>query len=103
VLLDEPQWLRRLRDNVALFLKLADDSGLNTGNSRDTGIVPIILGDSQRCLAVSQRLLAEGIDAQPILYPAVPEAASRVRFLVNANHTEEQIARAVAVLVASLS
>lgn len=103
VLRDEPQWLRRLRDNVALFLKLADDSGLNTGNSRDTGIVPIILGDSQRCLAVSQRLLTEGIDAQPILYPAVPEAASRVRFLVNANHTEEHIARAVSATVASLS
>jgi 8-amino-7-oxononanoate synthase len=102
VLLDEPQWLRRLRDNVALFLKLADDSGLNTGSSRDTGIVPIILGDSQRCLAVSERLLAEGIDAQPILYPAVPEPASRVRFLVNANHTEEQITRTVSTLVASL-
>jgi 8-amino-7-oxononanoate synthase len=95
VIRDEPEWLLRLRSNVALFLKLADDSGLDTGNSRDTGIVPIILGNSAKCLEISQRLLLGGIDAQPILYPAVPEAASRVRFLVNANHTEEQIARAV--------
>jgi len=43
-------------------------------------------------------LLQQGIDAQPILYPAVPESASRIRFFITANHTEEQIRHTVEVL-----
>jgi 8-amino-7-oxononanoate synthase len=99
VILEEPEWLARLHANAQLFVKLAEDSGLDTGDSRDTGIVPVILGDSLRCLDVSHRLLAAGIDAQPILYPAVPESAARVRFLANSNHTDEQIAYTVSTLV----
>ena len=47
---------------------------------------------------MSQELLARGVDAQPILYPAVPEAAARIRFFITANHTAEQIERTVATL-----
>jgi 8-amino-7-oxononanoate synthase len=95
---EEPERLARLRDNACLFLKLAHDCGMDTGNSDDTPIIPIILGSSSRCLEVSHQLLARGIDAQPILYPAVPEAAARIRFFITANHTEEQITRTVEVL-----
>jgi 7-keto-8-aminopelargonate synthetase-like enzyme len=74
---------------------LARDCGLDTGNSHDTPIVPIILGSSVRCMQVSQELLRRGINAQPILYPAVRESAARVRFFITAEHTEEQIVRTV--------
>jgi len=61
-------------------------------------VIPIILGDSRRCIQVVAQLLREGIDAQPILYPAVPESKSRIRFFVTAEHTDEQICRTVQVL-----
>jgi 8-amino-7-oxononanoate synthase len=99
----EPQRVARLRENAALFLQLAKDAGLNTGNSQDTPIIPIILGDSARCVEVSQTLLENGVDAQPILYPAVPEKASRVRFFITANHTEEQIRHTVDALTKCLA
>jgi 8-amino-7-oxononanoate synthase len=95
LLQEDPGRVARLRERAGLFLKLAQDSGLNTGDSRDTPIIPIILGDSMQCVQVSQALLKEGINALPILYPAVPEKATRVRFFITANHTEEQICRAV--------
>ena len=95
---EEPQRVARLRDRAALFLKLAHDAGLNTGNSEDTPVIPIILGDSRRCIRVSHELLLRGVDAQPILYPAVPESASRIRFFITANHTEQQICHTVEVL-----
>ena len=79
-------------------MKLAQDCGLDTGNSHDTPIVPIILGNSARCIQVSHELLRQGINAQPILYPAVRESAARVRFFITAEHTEEQIVRTVEVL-----
>ena len=94
----EPQRVTRLRDRAQLFLTLAKEAGLNTGNSKDTPVIPIILGDSLRCVKISDELLQQGIDAQPILYPAVPESASRIRFVITAGHTEEQIQRTVKVL-----
>ena len=53
-----------------------------------------------RCgrLAVSAALLRRGIDAQPILYPAVPENKARVRFFITAEHTEEQVAQTIDAL-----
>jgi len=47
---------------------------------------------------VSQMLLKRGINAQPILYPAVRESAARVRFFLTAEHTEDQIVRTVEAL-----
>ena len=58
-------------------------------------MIPVILGSSQRALAVSQQLLELGINARPILYPAVRESAARVRFFVTSEHSEEQIVAAV--------
>jgi len=87
----EPWRLARLRERSDLFLKLCADIGLNTGESADTPVIPVILGSSTRAMGVSQRLLEEGINARPILYPAVRESAARVRFFLTCEHTEEQI------------
>ncbi len=95
---EEPDRVTRLRERSHLFLKLAADSGLDTGASGGTPVIPVILGDSPKCIRVAAALLREGIDAQPILFPAVPESKSRIRFFITANHTEEQICRTVEVL-----
>lgn len=95
VLRDEPQRVTRLRERSALFLRLAREANLNTGASRDTPVVPVILGDSVRCTRASRELLRRGIDAQPILYPAVRESAARLRFFITSEHTEAQIAGTV--------
>jgi 8-amino-7-oxononanoate synthase/acyl carrier protein len=100
---EEPDRVTRLRERSRLFLKLAVDSGLNTGASAGTPVIPIILGDSARCIRVAAALLHGGIDAQPILYPAVPESKARIRFFITANHTEEQICRTVEVLADSIA
>jgi 7-keto-8-aminopelargonate synthetase-like enzyme len=95
---EEPDRVARLRERSQSFLKLAVDSGLDTGGSRGTPVIPIILGDSRRCIQVVAKLFLKGIDAQPILYPAVPESKARIRFFLTAEHTEEQICRTVQVL-----
>ena len=92
---EEPGRVQRFRNRGRLFLELARRCGLDTGKSRDTPVIPVILGDSLRCLRASAALLARGIDVQPILYPAVPESKARLRFFVTAEHTEEQIRRTV--------
>ena len=94
----EPWRVTRLRERSELFLKLANDCNLHTGSSCDTPVIPVILGSSSRAILVSQMLLERGINARPILYPAVREVAARVRFFLTAEHTEEQIIHTVEML-----
>ncbi|MFM8805050.1 MAG: aminotransferase class I/II-fold pyridoxal phosphate-dependent enzyme, partial [Planctomycetia bacterium] len=91
----EPWRVTRLRERSELFLKLAADCDLDTGSSGDTPVIPVIVGSSSRAILVSQLLMERGINARPILYPAVRESAARVRFFITAEHSEEQIAQAV--------
>ncbi|HQU42998.1 MAG: fatty acyl-AMP ligase [Planctomycetia bacterium 21-64-5] len=99
----EPRRVARLHDRARLFLSLARKQRLNTGLSKDTPIIPIILGDSIRCLQLSQALGRRGINVQPIVHPAVEERAARLRFFITSCHTEEQIRSTVAALAEELA
>jgi len=87
----EPGRVQRLRGNSELFLRLCQQSGLDTGDSGETPVVPVITGNSMVALRLSNRLKADGINVQPILYPAVDESAARLRFFITSDHSEKQI------------
>ncbi|GAB4407949.1 MAG: hypothetical protein Fur0044_01060 [Anaerolineae bacterium] len=87
----EPERVQRLQARARLFLELARANGLNTGSSQHSPIVPIIIGSSKRCMQLSQRLFDQGINVFPIIFPAVPENAARLRFFLSAMHTEAQL------------
>jgi 8-amino-7-oxononanoate synthase len=95
----EPERVRRVNDRAGLFLQLAREGGLNVGRSIGASIVPVITGSSIRAARLAQALFERGINVQPILYPAVPERAARLRFFLTADHSEEQIRQTVAALV----
>src|SRR5205814_4789330 len=101
ILRREPERVSRLHQNAALFLDLCRARGLNTGSSAGTPIVPVILGDSVRAVRLSQQLLERGINVQPMVAPAVSDAAARLRFFIACTHTPEQI-RSTVETVASL-
>jgi len=61
-----------------------------------------IVGDSLKAILLSQALLREGIDALPMVYPAVPDNSARLRFFVNCTHTPEQIRFALDVVAPEL-
>jgi myxalamid-type polyketide synthase MxaB len=87
----EPQRVARLCDRAKLFLELAKCNGLNTGTSKDSPIVPIIVGEPYKAVQLSQSLVKRGINVQPMVYPSVPYNASRLRFFISCTHTQEQI------------
>src|SRR5579863_7523939 len=95
----EPERVRRLNERAALFLRLARDGGLDVGGSVGAAIVPIITRSSIGAARLSQALFRRGINVQPILYPAVPERAARLRFFLTAQHTEQQVRDAVGILL----
>lgn len=87
----EPDRVQRLRQRSELFLSLCREAGLDTGDSHETPVIPVITGNSMVALRLSNRLKADGINVQPILYPAVDESAARLRFFVTCEHSEQQI------------
>lgn len=97
VMRDEVERVEALRRNGHLFLDLARQAGLNVGTSAGYSVVPVIVGDSLRAVQLSNDLLEAGVNALPIIHPAVQEGLARLRFFLTADHTPEQIARAVSL------
>jgi 7-keto-8-aminopelargonate synthetase-like enzyme len=103
ILRAKPERVARLQANATLFCRLARERGLDTGTSAGLGIVPVIVGTSIGAARLSAALFARGINVQPILFPAVPEAGARLRFFLSADHTEEQVREAVEATAAALA
>jgi 8-amino-7-oxononanoate synthase len=95
----EPARVAQLNRNAALFLGLLREGGLDTGTSIGASIVPVITGSSIRAARLAAALFARGINAPPILYPAVPERAARIRFFVTAGHSDAQLRETARIVV----
>lgn len=91
----EPERVARLRANGLRFRDGAAAAGLNVGLSEGFAVCPVIIGDSPRAVVAADRIYKRGVNALPIIFPAVPEQAARIRFFLTSDHTEEQIDRAV--------
>ena len=94
----EPARVSTLQRRGILFRDEARAAGINTGRSTGLAIVPAITGSSAHAVRLSHALFDRGINVQPILYPAVPEKAARLRFFMSSGHTEEQIRDTVRAL-----
>jgi 8-amino-7-oxononanoate synthase len=99
ILEQEPERVQRLNQQAALFLKLAREGGLDVGGSVGAAIVPIITGSSITAGRLAEAMFRRGVNVQPILYPAVPERAARLRFFLTAAHSEEQVRETIAALL----
>lgn len=86
-----------LRERLAELLAGFDSVGLHVPPT-GTPIVPVILGDADRTMETSQRLLELGVFAQGIRPPTVPPGSCRLRFSVMATHSSMDIATAVAAV-----
>jgi 8-amino-7-oxononanoate synthase len=92
-----PGMVERLRRNGAFLRDALAGHGLDAGPSR-TQIIPLIVGDARRALALCERALDHGIFAQAIRPPTVPEGGSRLRLAVMATHTVEELRHAAQVI-----
>ena len=101
-LIAEPERVDTLRARAAYFLTRCRDEGFDTGESDGTPVIPIIVGDSLRAARLSALLLAAGINVQPMVAPAVPNEAARLRFFIACTHSEDDLEHAVRVLAATM-
>jgi len=90
VLESEPQWMAQLWDNTRFFKQGLRDLGFDTGHS-ESPITPVIVGDAATAMRFSDRLFDEGVFAQGIGFPTVAEGRARIRTIVTATHTRDEL------------
>lgn len=94
VMVDEPELHERLWTNTRRFKAELGRLGFDTGRS-ETPITPVMMGDPATAMLFSDRLMAEGVFAQPVVYPTVAMDQARIRTIVTAAHADEQLDRAL--------
>lgn len=94
VLLEEPELIDKLWENTRYLKQGLKELGFNTGNS-DTPITPVIVGDEALSHQFSDKLLEHGVFAQGIAFPTVAKGMARVRTIVTAQHSMEELQQAL--------
>jgi glycine C-acetyltransferase len=97
VLEQEPQWMAQLWDNTRFFKAGLQAAGFDTGLS-ESPITPIIVGDGALAMTFSDRLFERGVFALGIGFPTVPQGKARIRTIVTATHTRDELQFALDVL-----
>ena len=90
VLEQEPEIIERLWENTRFFKTGLNALGFNTGLS-ESPITPVIAGDGALAMQLSDRLFQEGVFAQGIAFPTVARDKARVRTIVTATHTRDEL------------
>jgi glycine C-acetyltransferase len=102
VLEQEPELIDKLWGNTRFFKKELGLLGFNIGGKNtpasETPITPIIIGDGKLTMEFSRELFKEGVFCTGIAFPTVPEGKARVRTIMSATHTQDQLSRALEVL-----
>jgi glycine C-acetyltransferase len=96
VLEQEPQRIEKLWDNTRYFKAGLFAAGFNTGMS-ETPITPVIVGEAKTAHELSRALFEQGVLATGIGFPTVPKGKARVRTIVTATHTREELDRALEI------
>src|SRR6202171_4187064 len=102
VLENEPERREKLWENTGFWKKelglLGFDIGGQATPASETPITPIIIGDGKLTMDFSRELFQEGVLGTGIAFPTVPEGKARIRTIMTATHTEEELERALEVL-----
>ncbi len=97
VLESEPERIQKLWSNTDRFKKGLARIGFNTGTS-ETPITPIMVGEADLAMKFSDQAFERGVFAQGIGFPTVAKGKARLRTIVTATHTEEELDRALSIL-----
>ncbi len=96
MLMETTEYTDRLWDNAKYFKEKLGTLGFDTGHS-ETPITPVIIGDEAKTMEFSRKLLEKGVFVSGIVFPTVPKGTGRVRCMVTAAHTKEQLDKAVEI------
>jgi len=95
---NHPQLLNKLKENSDYFRQNLQNLRFNTLNSA-TQIVPLLIGNENKTIEFYKELFNYGVFAPMVMWPAVPKNTARIRFSIMANHTKEQLDKALNIIL----
>jgi glycine C-acetyltransferase len=98
MLREDPSPVAKLRENASHFRKSLAGAGFTISHGTHP-IVPVIVGDTAKALAMGKALLEEGIYVSGFGFPVVPQGQARLRCQVSAAHERADLDRAVEAFV----
>ncbi|WP_125779120.1 aminotransferase class I/II-fold pyridoxal phosphate-dependent enzyme [Pseudoalteromonas rubra] len=98
VMLREPERLTKLWDNIYYFRNLMLQAGFDLENS-DSAIVPVVVGDDAKTLALGRAVRARGLYCQTVVFPGVAVGDARLRLSITSEHTKADLDEAYRILV----
>jgi glycine C-acetyltransferase/8-amino-7-oxononanoate synthase len=101
LLVEDPRRVDRLQRNAVIMREALTAHGMGTGDST-TQVLPLVVGDADDAVRVCERALEQGIFAQAIRPPTVPQGSSRLRLAVMASHTRAELQDAAAILASAM-
>ncbi|NLJ78530.1 MAG: glycine C-acetyltransferase [Tissierellia bacterium] len=96
MLMESSEYTEKVWNNARHFKEGLGKLGFDTGES-ETPITPVIIGDEAKAMEFSRNLLKKGVFVSAIVFPTVPRGTGRVRCMITAEHTEDQLDRAVEI------
>ncbi len=94
ILSESDAYTKKLWENSYYFKNGLKELGFDIGKS-ETPITPVMIGLETSTIAFSKALLEQGVFASPIIYPTVPEGTGRLRCMLSASHTTEDLDKAL--------
>jgi glycine C-acetyltransferase len=94
ILEESPELVERLWERTRFFKKGLEDLGFDTGQS-ETPITPVIAGEETKAVELARLMWDEGVFTPAIVFPTVAKGRSRVRTIVTAEHTEDDLQQAL--------
>ncbi|ERJ12101.1 glycine C-acetyltransferase [Haloplasma contractile] len=94
MLMESTEYTDRLWDNAKYFKEKVSKLGFDIGHS-ETPITPVIIGNEAKTVEFSKRLLDNGVFVSAIVFPTVAKGTGRIRCMITADHTKEQLDEAI--------
>ncbi len=98
MLQESDQYTKALWENGDYFKSKMKEAGFDIGHS-ESPITPVFVFDEAKTMVFSKKLFENGVFVSPIIFPTVPKGKARLRVMVSASHTKEQLDEAVAVFI----
>ncbi|QMS85505.1 glycine C-acetyltransferase [Candidatus Xianfuyuplasma coldseepsis] len=95
MLMESDEYTTKLWDNATYFKEKLGTLGFDTGHS-ETPITPVIIGNEAKTMAFSKALLEAGVYVSGIVFPTVPKGTGRLRVMISASHTKDNLDFAIA-------
>jgi 8-amino-7-oxononanoate synthase len=96
IIMEEPQRVATLQDNVRFFIEALQQAGISAKS--ESAIIPIIIGDEEKALLISKALSEAGYFISAIRYPTVKKGCARLRITLMSSHTKEELNAAASTI-----